>query len=153
MAEYDERVKAREAEVNLAIYFAKALMNEIGKERAYDILKKGWSDAWTAGLSKALEGIPTANRFEAFGNWMKERAKTDPWLEVLEVTPERVAIKITKCPTYDACKNKGAVEVCQAYCDSDYLSAPLIHPKVKITRDKEIGYGADYCNHVWTLQD
>jgi hypothetical protein len=153
MATYEEQVKQREGELDLAIYFAKALMEEVGKERALEILKKGWAESWLSGLNKALDGVPTAERFSAFGKWLTDRSAGNPWMEVLEATPKRVAIKITRCTTYDACKNKGVPEVCQAYCDSDFVSAPMIHPKAKLIRDKELANGADHCNHVWVLED
>ncbi|MBW1673788.1 MAG: L-2-amino-thiazoline-4-carboxylic acid hydrolase [Deltaproteobacteria bacterium] len=153
MATYEAQVKQREGELDLAVYFAKALIGEVGKERALEILKKGWSESWLSGLNKAIGEVPTAERFTAFRKWMMDRSASNQWLEVLEASPKRVAIKITKCTTYDACKNKGALEVCQAYCESDYLSAPMIHPHVKLIRDKELANGADYCNHVWVLEE
>lgn len=153
MVTYEEQVKQREGELDLAIYFAKALMAEVGKERALEILKKGWSESWLSGLNRALGEVPPAERFSAFGKWLTDRSAGNPWMEVLEATPKRVAIKITRCTTYDACKNKGVPEVCQAYCDSDYISAPMIHPKAKLIRDKELANGADHCNHVWVLEE
>jgi hypothetical protein len=104
-------------------------------------------------VNKALSGVPTEERFIAFGKWIMDRSGINPWMEVIEAGPKRVAIKITRCTTYDACKNMGVPEVCQAYCDSDFLSTPMIHPKAKLVRDKELANGADHCNHVWTLED
>ena len=153
MATYEEQVKKREGELDLALYFAEALMDEIGKAGALEILKKGWSESWLRGLNKALAGVPKEERFTAFGKWIMDRSASNPWMEVLEAGPRRVAIKITRCTTYDACKKRGVPEVCRAYCDSDYLSAPMIHPKAKLVRDKELANGADYCNHVWVLGD
>lgn len=153
MANYEEQVRQRERELDLVIYFAKALMEEVGKARGLEILKKGWSESWLNGLNKALGGVAPDQRFAAFGKWMMDRSKSNPWMDVLEAGPRRVAIKITRCATYDACKNRGVPEICQAYCDSDYLSAPGIHPKARLIRDKEIANGADYCNHVWILEE
>ena len=153
MATYEEQVKQREGELDLAIYFAKAIMEDVGKERALEILKKGWAESWLSGVNKALSGVPAEERFTAFGKWIMERSAINPWMEVIEAGPKRVAIKITRCTTYDACKNKGIPEVCQAYCDSDFLSAPMIHPKAKLTRDKELANGADHCNHIWIIED
>ena len=153
MGTYEDKVKQREGEVDLAIYFAKAIMEDVGKERALEILKKGWSESWLNDLNKTISEVPTAERFIAFGKWITDRSADNPWLEVIEAGPKRVAIKITRCTTYDACKNKGVPEVCQAYCDSDYISAPMIHPKAKLIRDKELANGADYCNHIWFLEE
>ena len=153
MTTYEEQVKKREGEIDLAIYFAKALIEEVGKERALEILKKGWSESWLDGLNRGIGDLPEAERFTAFGKWMMDRSASNPWMEVIEAGPKRVAIKITRCTTYDACKNKGLPELCHAYCDSDFVSAPMIHPKVKMIRDKELARGADHCNHVWVMED
>ena len=153
MKTYEEQVKQRERELDLAIYFAEGLMEEVGREKAYDILKKGWSKSWLSAFNKALGEVPLAERFEAFGKWMADRSANNPWTEVVEAGPKRVAIKITRCTTYDACKNRGVPEICQAYCDSDYISASVIHPKVKLIRDKELANGADHCNHAWVLEE
>ena len=63
MATYEEQVKQREGEIDLAIYFAKAIMEDVGKERALEILKKGWSESWLSGLTKTLSGVPVEERF------------------------------------------------------------------------------------------
>ena len=153
MVEYKERVKQREAELELAIYFAKEFIEALGKERALEIIEKAWAEYGTESMNRRLQGVPSEERLKALGEWFKEQGATRPDLKVVEATPKRVCIEISQCPTYEVCKNQGVPEVCQRYCDSDYVSAKAIHPKVKLVRDKEIAYGADYCNHCWVMED
>jgi len=153
MAEYEERVKQEEAKVKLAIYFAKEFMEELGKEKALEIIEKAWAKYGADNMKSRLEGVPAEERLKALGEWFKAQAAIRPELKVVEATSTRVCIEISRCPTYDVCQKLGVAEICRRYCDSDYPAAQAIHPKVKLVRDKEIAYGADCCNHCWVMEE
>ena len=153
MAEYDERVKEWEGQLQLAIYFAKAFMEELGKERALEIIKKAWVNFGTANMNKRLAGVPQDDRLKALGEWFENAVAERPELKLVEATPKRVCIEISRCPVYEVCNNQGVPEICQMYCDSDYIVALTIQPKVKLVRDKVLAYGDDYCNHCFVLED
>lgn len=153
MAQYEERLKQEEAKLKLAIYFAKEFMEELGKERALKRIEKAWAKYGADIMNSRLEGIPSEDRLKALGEWFKVQVATRPELKVVEASPTRVCIEISRCPTYEVCQKLGVVEICQKYCDSDYVSAQAIHPKVKLVRDKEIAYGAAYCNHCWVMEE
>ncbi|MFC1929743.1 L-2-amino-thiazoline-4-carboxylic acid hydrolase [Chloroflexota bacterium] len=153
MVEYEERLKQREAELELAIYFAKEFINEFGRQRALEIIEKAWTKYGINRMKQRLRGAPSEDRLKKLGEWFKEQATNRQELKVVEATPKRVCIEISRCPTYDVCKNQGVPEICQKYCDSDYAVTRTIHPKVKLLRNKEIAYGADCCNHCWIMED
>ncbi|MFC1914258.1 L-2-amino-thiazoline-4-carboxylic acid hydrolase [Chloroflexota bacterium] len=153
MVEYEERLKQREKELELAIYFAKELINELGKRRALEIIEKAWTKYGINNMKQRLKGAASEDRLKKLGEWFKEQATNRQELKVIEATPQRVRIEISQCPTYDVCKNHRVPEICQKYCDSDYAVAQTIHTKVKLVRDKEIAYSADYCNHCWVMDD
>ena len=152
MGEYEERVKQREAELELAIDLAKVLIEELGQEKALEIMEKAWIKYGTDSMHRRLEGIHSEDRLKALGEWFKEQGATRPDLKIVEATPKRVCIEISQCPTYEVCVKHGLPEICQKYCDSDYVVAKTIHPKVRLIRDKEIAYGADCCNHCWVME-
>ena len=152
MGEYEERVKRREAELELAIDLAKVLLEELGQEKALEIMEKAWIKYGTDSMNRRLEGIPSEDRLKALGEWFKEQGATRSDLKIVEATPKRVCIEISQCPTYEVYVKHGLPEICQKYCDSDYVVAKTIHPKVRLVRDKEIAYGADYCNHCWIME-
>jgi len=152
MAEYEERLKLERERLRLAVYFAREFMAALGKEKALDIMEKAWVKYGADNWKNRLGDVPPQDTFKAMGEWFQAQAKVRPELEVVEATPKRLCIEIKKCPTYDVCREMGVPEVCQKYCDSDYGSAPLIHPKIKMVRDKELAYGADLCNHCWVME-
>jgi len=154
MTNYEERLKQEEAKLKLAIYFAKEFIAELGKEKALKIIEKAWAKYGNDMWNSRLEGVPQEGRFKALGEWfIKAQGENRPELKVIEVTPERVCIELSWCPTWEVCRKLGVPEICQMYCDSDYISAKTIHPKVKLVRDKELAYGADRCNHCWVLEE
>jgi predicted ArsR family transcriptional regulator len=153
MAEFAERLIQEEAKLKLAIYFARELLEEVGKEKALEIIEKAWAKYGADNMSGRLEGVPQEDRLKALGEWFKKQVKTRPELKVVEATPKKLCIELSWCPTYEICKKLGVLEICQKYCDSDYISAEAIHPKVKMVRDKALAYGADRCNHCWVMEE
>ena len=149
----NDKVKQRESELELAIYFAREMISELGKEKALEIIGKAWAQYGADSLNRRLEGVAQDERLGALGEFFKKQLADRSDLKVIESTPKRLSIEIHNCPTYDVCEKYGVPEVCQAYCDSDYVSAKAIHPKVKLVRDREIAYGADYCNHSWVMEE
>jgi hypothetical protein len=156
MADYEERLKQREAELEVAPCFARAMIEDLGNEKALEIIKKGWVKVGINSMKNRLAGVPLdppEDRLAAFGEFFKKAAESRPEFKLVEASPRRVAIEISRCLTYDACKAQGLSEVCQMYCDSDYIVASEIHPRVKMIRDKVIAYGDNLCNHTWVLED
>ena len=156
MAEYEKRLQQREAELEVALCFAKSLIEELGKEKALGIIQKGWVKVGVNNQNARFVGVPLdppEGRLKALGEFFKSQTAGRPEIKVVEASPKRVAIEISRCPTYDVCKAQGVPEVCQMYCDSDYIVAKQIHPKVKMVRNKVIAYGDNLCNHTWILED
>ncbi len=151
--DYAERVKQRQAEIELALYFAREFIQEVGAERAMDVIERAWTKYGEDSMNKRLEGVPPERRMEALGEWYRAQTASRPELKVVEASSTRVCIEILACPTYDACVNLGMPEVCQRYCASDYPAAKAIHPRVNLVRDKELANGASCCNHCWVMGD
>ncbi len=153
MATFEERLKQEEAKLRLALYFAEAITEELGKEKALEIILKGWAKYGAGNIKSRLEGVPPEDRLEALGEWFKKQAEIRPELKVVEATPKKLSVEFSWCPVYEVCKKMGKMEICQAYCDSDFIVTDVIHPKVKLVRDKELAYGAAICNHSWVMEE
>ena len=153
MADYEERLKLVREQLRLAVYFAKEFMDALGKEKALEIIEKAWVKYGADNWKGRLEGVPPQDTLKVMGEWFKEQEKVRAELKVVEATPKRLCIEFTGCPQYDVCKEMGVPEICQKYCDSDYGTATLINPKLKMVRDKELAYGANLCNHCWVIEE
>lgn len=152
MTDYEERTKMAREQLRLAIYFAKEFMDELGKEKALEVLERAWIKYGADNWKPRLAGVPQEEIISKMGEWFKEQEKVRSELRVVEATPEHLSIEFTHCPQFDVCKEQGVPELCQKYCDSDYGAAALIHPKLKLIRDKELAYGAEICNHSWIME-
>ena len=72
---------------------------------------------------------------------------------MLEVTDQRIALKLTRCPAFEAFEYLGAPELCALYCDTDFASAVAFNPKMKLIRTKTIAAGDGYCDHTFVLEE
>jgi predicted ArsR family transcriptional regulator len=149
----ESRFPEAESRLKLAAHFAKAMIAELGHERAMEIIARGYQEYSNAEMAAMVEGVPESERFAKLIEWQRDLASQRPDMKIVEASPTRVAVEFHSCPTYEVFKSYGIAEVCQKYCDSDYESAKVVSPKVKLTRTMEIAYGAPYCNHCWTLED
>ena len=152
MADYEERVKLVKEQLRLAIYFAREFMDELGKEKALEIIERAWIKYGADNWKGRLAGIPPEDIIKTMGEWFKAQSEIRSELRVVEATPERLSIEFSQCPQYDVCQDMGVPEICQRYCDSDYGAAAPMHPKLKLVRDKELAHGATICNHSWIME-
>jgi len=153
LADYEERLKLVREQLRLAIYFAREFIAELGKEKALEIIEKAWVKYGADNWKGRLASVPPGDILKAMGDWFKAQARVRPELKVVKATPRQLCIEFTRCPQYDVCKEAGLPELCQKYCDSDYAVAALLHPKLKMVRDKELAYGAKICNHCWVIEE
>lgn len=151
MSDYEERLEEARKNLKLAVYFVKQFTEVLGREKTLEIIEKAWSQYLIDNWKSRLEGVSPEDTLKAMGEWFKAQAWS--YFKIVEATPKRLQIEYAKCPVYDACKELGVPEICQKYCDADYGAIPVMYPKIKLARDKEIAYGADRCNHCWIMEE
>jgi hypothetical protein len=153
MAEWEEFLDQRRQGIEMAAYFAKQLIEELGKEKALEILSRAFEKYTESNIKKALEGVPLEKRFEEWGERMERNAQNQHWIRVETCMDKEIAVKVTSCAAHQIFSENGLTEVCQKYCDSDFATAKLIHPKARLILTKRLAYGDDHCNHRWVLED
>ncbi len=134
------------------ISLAKDLEKEMGKEALIEFLKKRTlAELLEQGKSYAKRSPD--NSFRTFSNIFK-----NPWMEatltmeILEDTDTVFEVKVTECLVADTFLRAEAGEIGNAaVCIGDYTFAEGFNPKIKMTRDKTLTLGHDFCNHryVW----
>ena len=153
MADYEELLKRERNNLRLAVYFARQLIEELGQERALEIIEKAWARYGIDNWKTRLEGVPPEEALRVMAEWFKAQAEVRSELKVVEATPKCLRIEFTRCPTYDVCKELGVPELCQNDCDSEYSVIPSMYPQIQLVRDKELAHGADRCNHCWIMDE
>jgi len=136
----------------VAAAFAKEFIAELGQDRAMEMIARAFEKLQVKAGKELAETLGD-NSVAALGEKCRKQAADNPNYEVLEVTDRHVALKITRCRSWEALKHLGAPEVCRAYCDSDHTFIEAFNPKMKMIRTKTLAGGDGCCNHIWALQD
>lgn len=150
---YQIRLKQAEDKWGLIADFFEEIIEEVDEERALEIAGRALLAYQKRMIEEYLEGLEGKCRFEAWIRRMQENAKANPHLKILEASPDKICIKITRCPAEKVFRNRDLLKLCEIYCDSDFETAKIINPKVKLVRDKTLAKGDDYCNHCWIWEE
>jgi predicted ArsR family transcriptional regulator len=140
-------------ELKLAVYFAREMMKELGKEKALEIIGKAYQNYSNDHMSEPYLDIPIEKRFPKFKENLKAEAARDKSFVIKEESARHIKVKFHRCPYYEVYRDFGIPEVCQKFCDGDFEAFRKLHPKLKVTREHEIAYGDTFCDHCWTLED
>lgn len=145
-----ERAKSK---IQLAVYFAKEMIEELGRDKALEIIGKAYQKYSNDTFSEPYLDIPLEKRFQIFKEDLKAKAESDKHFTIEEDSDTLIKVRFNRCPYHEVYSDYGIPEVCQKYCDSDYEAFRKVHPKLRVTREHEIAYGDDYCDHCWSLEE
>jgi len=133
----------------LMSYIYRAMRDELGGERALELVRKGWT-RWASDQNAAYARSVPKNDMAQWAARLRKANTID--LTVQEESQDRFKIKVTRCLHYDILKGLGVPELCLPYCDSDYDSARGYNPKMGMTRDHIIPRGDGFCDHNWFME-
>jgi predicted ArsR family transcriptional regulator len=150
---HDQLYERAKGKIQLAVYFAREMIEDLGKERALEIIGKAYQKFSNDTFPEPYLDIPMEKRFQKFREDLKEKAEQEAHLSIVEDSDNHIKVKFDRCPTYEVYADYGIPDVCQKYCDSDFEAFRNVHPKIKVTREHEIAYGDTYCDHCWTLEE
>ncbi len=150
---HDQIYERAKGKIQLAVYFAKEMIEELGRERALEIIGKAYQKFSNDTFPEPYLDIPMEKRFQKFRDDLKAKAEQEAHLSIVEDSDRHIKVRFDRCPTYEVYADYGIPEVCQKYCDSDFEAFRHVHPKIKVTREHEIAYGDAYCDHCWTLEE
>jgi predicted ArsR family transcriptional regulator len=145
-----ERAKNR---VQLAAYFAREMIQELGKEKALDIIGAAYQKYSNDHLVEPYLDVPLEKRFEKLKENLKSEAAADGHLTVTEESDRHIKVRFNRCPYYEVYRDYGIPEVCRKYCDGDFEAFRKVHPGLRVTREHEIAYGDSCCDHCWTMEE
>jgi predicted ArsR family transcriptional regulator len=149
---HDQLYERAKGKIQLAVYFAKEMIEELGKERALEIIGKAYQKFSNDTFPEPYLDIPMEKRFQKFREDLKAKAEQEAHLTIVEDSDRHIKVRFDRCPTYEVYADYGIPEVCQKYCDGDFEAFRHVHPNIKVTREHEIAYGDAYCDHCWTLE-
>jgi len=147
----DERLQEMIEKFRVAVAFAREFEAEFGKEKTHRLLARAFEKLQVAYGKKLAEELGD-NSIEALAGFFRKQAAENEYLDVLDVTDERIALKISRCRSLDALTHLGAPEICRLYCDSDEAFIRAFNPKMTLMRTKTLAGGDDCCDHIWAIE-
>jgi predicted ArsR family transcriptional regulator len=150
---HDQLYEKAKGKIQLAVYFAREMIEKLGKERALEIIGKAYQKFSNDTFPEPYLDIPMEKRFQKFKEDLKAKARQEAHLTIVDDSDRHIKVRFDRCPTYEVYADYGIPEVCQKYCDGDFEAFRHVHPNIKVTREHEIAYGDAYCDHCWTLEE
>lgn len=135
----------------VAVAFARAFVEELGKEQAYPIIQRAFEEMQVEAARELADELGD-NSLETLADHYRQRAAESDTLEVVEVTDRQIGLKITRCRSFEALSHLGMPELCRLYCNSDHAYIRAFNPNMRMVRTKTIASGDDYCDHTWVLE-
>jgi len=148
----DARLQDRINRYELAVAFARELVEELGEEKAFPIIERAFTKLQIQNGQKLAKELGS-NSFETMAEYQRQLERDLDGIEVLEVTDREIKTKITRCVAYEAFDALGMPELCPLFCESDHPYIKAYNPDMKLVRTKEIANGDAYCDHIWALED
>jgi len=83
--------------------------------------------------------------------WSRDDALT---LDLLESTPEKVSMNVTRCRYAEMYQELGMADLgFTLSCGRDFAMVEGFNPKIKLERTQTIMEGADHCDFRFTLEE
>ena len=137
----------RQIEAGIAVPLIKAFMEEVGREKALEIVRKVIEElAAESGrmLAKMLDGNSLEHFAKATAVFAQGGALES---EIVESSPDRLVLNITRCRFSEICKEHGWEEFGYLLsCGRDYAMIKGFNPKIKLTRTQTLMEGAPFCD-------
>jgi fumarate reductase iron-sulfur subunit len=144
----------REIEARILSPVIKALMKELGKERALRIVEpiiQSLAREGGANLAKLLGGNTLDHLVKGMSFWTQEEALT---LDLREQNPKRFVFNVTRCRYAEMYKELGIPELGNLLsCSRDKALIEGFNSQIKFTRTQTIMEGAKYCDFRYERKD
>jgi len=134
------------------IQLAKALMEEMGKDKTIEFLKQHTHMKMLKFGQQHAKRSPD-NSFQTYVKTFRPPNYKDTWTaEIVEDTENAFELRVTECIWAAVFREAQAGDIGYAsVCYGDYAWPQGFNPKIKMIRDKTLMQGHEYCNHryVW----
>ncbi|MFZ5810010.1 MAG: L-2-amino-thiazoline-4-carboxylic acid hydrolase [Chloroflexota bacterium] len=144
----------REIEARLAAPLIEAFAQEIGHQRAMEIVKRtiiGIARQQGRELAEVMGGCTLAHFAASLENWKKGDALS---IEVMEQTETRFDFNVTRCRYAEMYRQLGMEELgLLLSCNRDKALIEGFNPQISLQRTQTIMEGASYCDFRYALKE
>ncbi len=131
----------------------------IDEKKALERIKKLWDKKGIELIVKQLKNTRPITNFEEFKVVYKEQISTEYMqnclnFTIVEDTPNKLALKFTKCLWAKTFLGINAPDIGYSICcHPDFAMAKAFHPNLKLVRTKSLMKGDGYCNSTYIWED
>src|SRR6185312_9202283 len=145
-------LQQREIEARIVGPLIRAFADEVGRERALEIVAgviRGLAREGGADLARSL-GERTLEAFaQSLGRWRENGALE---IDVLEQSPEWLSFNVTRCRYAEMYRALGLADLGGSLsCQRDFALAEGFNPAIELTRTQTIMGGAPFCDFRFRL--
>jgi len=146
-------LKRREIEARILMPVLRALGDEFGRERVFDVARRIIIDvARQQGqeLAQRMGGDSLTHFAAALEDWKKGDAYR---MDVLEQSDEKFSFNVTRCRYAEMYRALGIPEIgALLSCNRDFSLVEGFNPAVKLTRTQTVMEGASHCDFRFELR-
>jgi hypothetical protein len=141
--------------VSNTVVLAHEMVNALGKEQAYEIIRTAFYKDMEEGVKEDLKEIGPVKAFEDFVKIEKEDNESPHFrnivaLSYIHESTMELSLKVSECLWAEVFKELNAEEIGYLMvCNPDHAYAQACHPNIKLKRSKTLMQGDSYCNHKW----
>ena len=101
---------------------------------------------------RPYENIPLEKRWQTFRDNLI--ANADGKVYTIEESSENmIRAKFIRCLFLEIFREFGLERFVPIYCQTDHITAQLIHPNLTFRRTQTLAEGASFCNHQWIYNE
>lgn len=144
----------RQIEAEIVIPLIKAFMKEVGREKALEIAGKAIEEI-AAESGEMLAKMVNGNSLEHFAKTTDVFGRGGALdFQILESSPDRLALNITRCSFAQIVKDHGWNEFGYLLaCGRDFAMIKGFNPKIKLTRTQTLMEGGQFCDFSCTIEE
>ena len=144
----ETKVAERVGQYKWAAAIFKAMVEELGEDRATQIATRGLRDVHeeTARQVAAEYGAS----LEGLRRWLHNFANDNDFMTVAEEGDDFIKTNITRCASWEALNRLGVPQLCRAYCAGDADFTRAFSPDLNFEISRQLSKGDDHCDHCWS---
>lgn len=140
-------LRQREIEARIVGPMIRAFAEEVGRDRAIEIVRKVITDLARQGgaeLARSLGEHSLEAFAQSLGRWRENGALE---LEILEQSSERLEFNVVRCRYAEMYRALGMADLGSSLsCQRDFALAQGFSPDIELTRTQTIMQGAPFCD-------
>ena len=134
----------------LGLHFLKAVIDLAGHETAREVAARAFEAHVTDAWGRTFEGLGEAGRIQKLlGAIEAMPAESNPDLEILSRTKNRLEVVARDCAASRLFKKHGLFDYLHFYCEQDPKVARMASPGGRVEIDGLLSFGQDACRQVW----